>query len=277
MCVEKIAPFFLIAFVALLPGCSSTGSANAPLRPSVVPREFSNADWEKVLGAVVTPDGYVKWDLIQSDANGVRAALMNYVGLVQAVSPENHPEMFAGENYKLAYWLNAFNAMCMYAVVEHNYPSGMLVGDPPGAIFSTEEFTFGGHRMTLDELVLKNLGPPVDARVYFAVNFCARSSAPLRQSPYDGEVLDAQLVDQGQRYLSDPRAAVRDGNAVKLNDLILSIHRQEILAGFQSLMGREPKGILDALQPYVESDSPIVGATKVEKLGFDWGLNRPPR
>jgi len=27
----------------------------------------------------------------------------------------------------------------------------------------------------------------------------------------------------------------------------------------------------------VQSDSPIVGATKVEPLGFDWSLNRPPR
>jgi len=34
---------------------------------------------------------------------------------------------------------------------------------------------------------------------------------------------------------------------------------------------------LEALQPYAQSDSPIVGATKIEALGFDWSLNRPPR
>jgi hypothetical protein len=84
-------------------------------------------------------------------------------------------------------------------------------------------------------------------------------------------------VDQGQRYLSDPRAAVRDGDSVKLNDLLLVMHKDDFLAGFQKMMGMPPAGILQALQPFVQSDSPIVGATGVENLGFDWSLNRPPR
>ncbi len=83
-------------------------------------------------------------------------------------------------------------------------------------------------------------------------------------------------MDQGQRYLSDPRSAVRDGAAVKINDLFY-LHRDAFLAGFQKLMGVKATGILEALQPYVQSDSPIVGASGVEKLGFDWSLNRPPR
>jgi len=33
---------------------------------------------------------------------------------------------------------------------------------------------------------------------------------------------------------------------------------------------------LQALQPFALADSPLAGATKVESLGFDWTLNRPP-
>jgi len=260
----------------LLAGCSGGGPAIVPVRPAVIPQAFSDADWAKVLSAVVTPDGYVKWNLIQNDEDGVRETLLNYVGLVEAVSPVNHPEMFATDQYRLAYWINAFNAMCMYAVVEHNYPAGMLDGDPPGVIFSAERFTFGGQTSTLDELVKKKLEAAGDARVFFATNYCARSSPPLRWSPYDGAVLEAQLVDQGQRYLSDPRSAVRDGAAVKINDLFF-LHREAFLAGFEKIFGAKATGIVEALQPYVQSDSPIVGATRAEKLGFDWSLNRPPR
>ncbi len=70
-------------------------------------------------------------------------------------------------------------------------------------------------------------------------------------------------MDQGQRYLSDPRAAVRDGSVVKINDLFY-LHRDAFLAGFEKLFGVKPKGILEALQPYVQNDSPIVGAVRGE-------------
>jgi hypothetical protein len=228
--------------MAMVCACSG-GGALEPVRPAVIPATFSDADWGKVLSTVVTPDGYVKWDLVQNDTDGVRETLLRYVGLVEAVSPVNHPEMFATEQYRMAYWINAFNATSMYAVIEHNYPGGMLDGDPPGAIFSTERFTFGGQTATLDEVVQKKLESEGDARVFFALNCCARSSPPLRDVPYDGAVLDAQLVDQGQRYLSDPRAAVRDGDAVKINDLFY-LHEEDFLAGFQKLMGIKATGIL---------------------------------
>ncbi len=158
----------------LVTGCSGGGPEIVPSRPAVIPSAFSDADWAKVLSAVVTPDGYVKWDLIQNDQDGVRETLLNYVGLVQAVSPVNHPEMFATDQYRLAYWINAFNATCMYAVIEHHYPGGMLDGDPPGAIFSVERFTFGGQTSTLNELVEKKLESAGDARVFFALELlCA--------------------------------------------------------------------------------------------------------
>ena len=267
----------VLMFILVAGGCQPENMETTPTPPAEIPRTFSNSDWATVLSAVVTPDGYVKWDLIQSNADGVRAPLMAYIGLINAVSPANHPELFATAKDRMAYWINAYNAMCVYAVIEHHYPATMLVGQTRGEIFSVEEFTFGGETMTLNELIRRELEPAGDARIHFALSFCTRSGPPLRLSPYDGAVLDAELGDQGQRYLSDPRAAVRDGDAVKLNDLLVAMHQYDFLAGFKKMLGVAPTGILQALQPYVQSDSPIVGATRVEHLGFDWSLNRPPR
>jgi hypothetical protein len=260
----------------VLSGCQTESSQIAPIPPAQIPRAFSDADWAKVLSAVATPDGYVKWNVVQSD-DGVRNSLRRYVGLINAVSPGNHADLFATSNDRLAYWINAYNTMCVYAVVEHDYPGTIPAGQAMGAIFSTERFMFGGRSMTLDDLIKEEIEPAGDPRIFFALNFCAASGPPLRATPYDGAVLDAELLDQGQRYLSDPRAAVRDGDSVKLNDLLLTMHKADFLAGFQKLMGVAPTGILQALEPFVQSDSPIVGATKVENLGFDWSLNRPPR
>jgi len=264
----------------VLGGCQTESSQIAPIPPAQIPRAFSDADWVRVLSAVATPDGYVKWNVVQSD-EGIRDSLRRYVGLINAVSPGNHADLFVTSNDRLAYWINAYNVMCVYAVVEHDYPGTMLAGHPAGqpvgAIFSVERFIFGGRSMTLDDVVKEEIEPAGDPRLFFALSFCAASGPPLRATPYDGAVLDAELVDQGQRYLSDPRAAVRDGDSVKLNDLLLVMHKADFLAGFQKMMGVAPTGILQALQPFVQSDSPIVGATGVENLGSDWSLNRPPR
>jgi hypothetical protein len=258
-------------------GCHSQAqNANAPIAPAAVPQQFSYSDWADFLSAAVTPDGYVKWDTVRSD-DGVRQSELKIVGLTNAVSPVNHPELFVGLNDRLAYWINAFNAMTVYAVIEHNYPPTMLAGEPAGAIFSEEKFTFGGSQLTLDQLSRQIYDEAGDARVYFAINFCAVSSPPLRNEPYQGEVLEEQLIDQTQRFLGDPRAAVRDGDAVKLNNLLLYMHKAEFLAQYQKLLGRAPGGILQALQPFALPDSPLAGATKVESLGFDWSLNRPPK
>lgn len=268
--IKLIAGSLVIALV--ISGCQSGKPSFAPITPTKIPHSFSNADWATVLTAIVTPDGYIKWETIQSDDGTIKDALLRYIGLLSVISPANHPELFATAHDRLAYWINAYNATCVYAVIKHNFP-----GQPRGVIFSIEQYAFGEQSMSLEDLIQMQIEPAADPRVFFALSFCAKSAPPLRSEPYDGAVLDAELIDQGQRYLSDPRAAVRDGDAVKLNDLLTSMHAFDFLAGFKKLFGMPPTGILQALQPYVQSDSPIVGATRVENLGFDWSLNRPPR
>jgi Protein of unknown function, DUF547 len=259
-------------------GCASTQEeAPQPVPVTTAPQSFSYADWQTFLGAVVTPDGYVRWDMVQNDQDGVRTALLRFIGLVNAVSPQNHPELFQTENDQLAYWINAYNAMAIFAVIEHNYPGRIIADDLSGSVLKEEKFTFGQGLTTLDNLSGWAFGNKADARIYFALNFCATSCPPLRVEPYDGAVLEAQLVDQGQRYLSDPRAVVRNGDTAELNDLLYSMRKQAFEAQFQKLIGRPPGSILEALQPFALGDSPLVGATKTGQLGFDWSLNRPPR
>ena len=277
--VSSLVCSISIAVLIGAAGCQSSAESAppAPVPVTAVPQSFSYGDWQIFLSAVVTPDGYVRWNMVQSDEDGVRKSLLRFIGLVNAVSPQNHPELFQTDNDKLAYWINAYNAMAIYAVIEHNYPGNMLAGDPPSSMLKDEKFTFGLGLTTLDNLSGWAFGRRADARVYFALNFCATSCPPLRAEPYDGAVLEAQLVDQGQRYLSDPRAVVRNGDTAELNDLLYSMHKREFMAQFQKLIGRPPSGILEALQPFALGDSPLVGATKEGQLGFDWSLNRPPR
>ncbi|MDP9172944.1 MAG: DUF547 domain-containing protein [Planctomycetota bacterium] len=248
-------------------GCKSADPTKPP-RPAENLTSFSYADWSRVLTSVVTPDGYVQWDLIQTNKDDVRLKLLAFVGLVQAVSPDNRPELFPHPTDGLAYWINAYNAMSMYGVVTHNYPASVQS-------MQNDKFVFGGQTLSLLEVDANKVHEIPDGRLYFVLNGCAQSSPPLRNAPYDGAVLDAQLLDQAHVYLRDPRAAARMSDTVIVSEALLQ-HQREIVSELNQGSTRFD-GLLAALQSLAPSDSPITGATSLAGLTFDWSLNRPPR
>lgn len=124
----------------------------------------------------------------------------------------------------------------------------------------------------IDALLQSNLR---DRMVIFALNGCAHSDPPLRDTPYDGAVLDAQLVDQAHRYLSDPRGLRREGNTIYLAMPLLAF----VPASAQRSAGGVSELDLAALLPYAQSDSPLQSAQGISSVEFvfDSSLNRPPR
>jgi hypothetical protein len=224
---------------------------------------FSNDDWANVLAKVATPDGYVRWDTLQSDQD-TRDALSKYVGLLSTVSPQSRPDLFPARNDVKAYWINAYNALSIYWVICHGYP-GTIPAQRPDA------FMIGGKPMRLVDIDARLH----DRMVFFALNGCAHSDPPLHGTPYDGAVLDAQLADQGHRYLSDPRGVEREGDTIKLALPLLAFISDTAQTSASGASARD----LEPLRPYAQSDSPIVSAADVAKVEFvfDYSLNRPPR
>jgi len=263
----RLAPVILagVVWALVLNGCAAHDPLQPP-KPEQPLIAFSYDDYGAVLAKVVTPDGYVRWDLLQTNDGEIRDRLVKFVGLIAAASPDNRPDLFVTHRDRWAYWINAHNALCMYWVMRHGYPAevGPKMPDP---------FFVGGKAMSVDQIAAQLAEQCRDPRIYFALNFCAHSCPPLRTTPYDGAVLDAQLVDQGRVYLGDPRAVVRQGDAALVNDLLLK-HVEEF-AGHEATASSA--GLLGALATLANEDSPLNGAKSLGKLGFDWSLNRPPR
>src|SRR5438045_1830178 len=70
-----------------------------------------------------------------------------------------------------------------------------------------------------------------DPRVHFALNCMSHSCPPLRNEPYEGSRLDAQLMDQGKTYLSDPRGAQKgEDGTVKLSEIFAKFYTAEWIA-----------------------------------------------
>jgi hypothetical protein len=261
---------------AALAGCTGQDAPpdekfNPPPPPPSVPRleRWSDADWAAVLATVCTPDGFVRYDALVDNVSGCRAALARYVAAIRQVSPRNRPELFPGEGARLAYWVNAYNALAMHAALERNVPASAA------KIPYVERFTVGGVPMTLEMIEKHEARGPGDPRVHFALNGMSASAPPLLNEPYDGARLDAQFDAQGRRYLGDPRGAQRAGDGrVRLSEVFTKFYPRDWKDAQMRRTGKRDPGLIESLRPYAAPDSPVQTATEYESMDYDWSLNR---
>jgi hypothetical protein len=135
-----------------------------------------------------------------------RAQLKHYLDTLGKVSTAQ----FKGwnKNQQLAFLINAYNAAMIEKVLTR-YPDigsvwdfGKFFGNP----FKDKFIRLLGTEMSLDNIehdTIRADGAYNDPRIHFAVN-CASVSCPmLREEPYVGDRIDAQLEEQTVRFLSD--------------------------------------------------------------------------
>ena len=170
----------VLTLVLALAGCGG-GAVAEEFRPTAEITVWDDAVWASVLEDVATEDGFVRWDAIKTNENGVRDRLFEYVGRIGEVSPENRPELFPTADDRLAYHINAYNALAMYGVVQRGYPGNVLWANPvaPGALFFVDQFTVGGDKTNLDTLEKRKVldASGRDPRMHFAIN-CMSHSCP---------------------------------------------------------------------------------------------------
>jgi hypothetical protein len=234
-------------------------------------KEFHYADWQRVLDKAVTSDGYVKYDVLRHNAGGARTALERFVEQVGQTSPENRPDLFTTDSERLAYYLNAANAQAMMAVVKKDYPKNLQ----EAGILTLGTFSVGGRQVSLAELEKEALRLG-DTRIHFALNNMARSSPPLRQEAYNSGHLDAQLDDQGRRYLSDPRGAEIDPkkpDTARLSELFTKFYPDDFKSYYAHRTGKKDADLIDALRIFASDESPVSRVSKWEAMPFDWSLN----
>lgn len=256
-------------------GCSTT--VDSQFRPATTLTRWDDTEWATVLKNVVTPDGFVRYDVLRQNRDGTRDTLFRYVGKLSAASPENRPELFPTQADRLAYWINAYNAICLYRVVQRGYPGNMLASVPPGAIYFTDYTSVGGETYSLDRLEKTHVLSAGDPRVHCALNCASYSCPPLRSEPYAGAKLEQQLDDQTKNYLKDPRAVtVVDAETVGLNSIFTTYYSGDFTGWYQKKTGRKGS-VLDALKLLAGPDSPVQKANDYKGTGYNWDRNDAAR
>lgn len=273
-------------------GCSS-GSDPLPRATKAtraMSARFSYTPYAVVLKAYVDDRGLVDYRRLKAD----HQRLDVFVQAVAALDPHTYEQWSNAE--KIAFWINAYNALTVKAIVSH-YPIkprfGFSLIYPKNSIRQIpgvwDELTFEvmGRAMTLDEIEHDVLRAKFhEPRIHMALVCAAMGCPPLRNEPYVGDRLDEQLDDQARRFLSNPgkfridrrRGLVYLSSIFKWfgSDFVNQYGTDERFPGHR----REERAVLHFISRYLDpADREYLekGAYKIEYLDYDWSLNEQRR
>ena len=241
---------FLLALVA---ACSTV-----PVASSASDVGDPQAAWARVLATYVDTLGRVNFAALATH----RSDLDRYVAYIAATSPD----AIADPSWRLAYLINAYNALSMYNVLESGIPERL---DFFGRIqfFRLKHVVVGGKAISLYDLEKEKIRSVGDERVHFALNCMSVSCPRLPQVPFEGRTLDRQLDAAARAFFAEPRNLMidRSRHEIWLSE-ILSFYKEDFLR-------RAP-----SLARYIDrwrSDN-LPGNYEIRFFPYDWTINRQP-
>lgn len=190
--------------VALLLACGPK------LSPPPAPADDPSPAYEALLQRVVTDEGFVDYDLLRADP----APLAAYVGWIAEHGPESDGFRLLDDDRRLAWHINAYNALVLWGVLQH-WPLES-VRDVPGPLgidgagfFWWMRVRVDGEWTTLHHHEQAFLFPTYqEPLAHAALNCASWSCPPLRSRLYTARELDAELDAQMRRWVATGAARV---------------------------------------------------------------------
>lgn len=245
----------------------------------VPPEGFDYGWWNAALGRWVRSGG-VDYEAVLADQEGLR----RFIATVQSTGPKTSPERFATEPERLAYYLNAYNALVLFAIVD-NWPidsvhdvRGWLDPRAGFGFFYGLQLPLDGDATNLYDLENEVIRGFVDARIHAAINCASKSCPPLQPYAFEPSGLDAQLDSVTAAFCSSaPHVGVDD----EAQEIQLSAIFDWYRADFEEHARRlgRPATVVDFILVFA---APEVGAglERARSAGYevafqpyDWALN----
>ena len=224
--------------------------------------------FDSVLQKYVPPDGKVRYQALKDDSGD----LDRFVAEVAAVSPDSNPALFPTREARLAYWINAYNALVLKSF-SAEYPKSGTLGSLIGRayFFYHVKHNVGGSRRTLDDIEVKSIRKPFhEPRIHFTI-VCASANCPwLSPHAYTPANVDSKLEEE-TRYFAQPRnfAIDREKRNVTL---------PAILDWFKEDFGGTPDKILAFVARYrpAESADLTKETWQLRYFDYNWSPNDAP-
>jgi len=203
------------------------------------------------------------------DYKALKAApgdLRTYLGQAAAVTEKEFKTWT--EEQQLAMLINLYNAATLNLIVD-NYPVKSIkdIGSLFKKPWKIESLTLFGAATTLDhlehEILRKQYKEP---RIHFAIVCAAKGCPALRPSAFTPDNLDAQLNEQGEKFLRD-----KGKNSVAADEE--TVYLSKIFDWFEEDFNGGK--VIEFVRPYFsEEDAKALGdGFKIKYTDYDWSLN----
>jgi hypothetical protein len=222
---------------------------------------------QSVLDRYVSANGTINYAELRAGAG----ELNRFVSQVAAVSPDSNPELFPSKEAKLAYWINAYNALVLSAFSKE-YPQRRerlhsLLGRRE--FFFKLKHTVGGAGRTLDDIEVKSIRKAFnDPRIHFAI-VCASKSCPwLSKEAYTAENVNAHLERDATQYFGQARN-------FRMDIQHHAVYLPQIFDWFKDDFGSTPSKVLAFVARYrpAEAQQLTTGSWKIQYFNYDWSPN----
>jgi hypothetical protein len=212
--------------------------------------EFNHTIFNELLKKHVTPEGLVNYKGFKNDVKTLRS----YTALLNKYTPTND----WSKADKLAYWINAYNALTIDLIIR-NYPIKSIkdIKNP----WDQRLWKFGEKWMTLNDIEHNILRKMDEPRIHFAI-VCASFSCPkLQNKAFKAFNINEQLTNATKAFLSDS-----DRNKISTNTIEISKIFQWFSKDF-----KQNGDVIDFLNQYSEIE--ISSKAKKSYMTYNWELN----
>ena len=268
-----------------LAACTTIRPKELAEQPQLTAPVFTHELLDRVLQRFVDARGRVDYTGLQNRTGD----LERYYQLLSTYSPDSHPELFPTQQSRLAYWINAYNAAVLKAVLSH-YPISSVADVKAPALFFFlpaqsgffvfQRLVFGAESMSLysleNDIVRSRFAEP---RIHFALNCASRGCPRLPASTFKTEHLDEELDRETRNFVAEERNFRLD-HAQKTIFLssIFQWYESDFLDWYKDRFPDRRATLLDYVSLYLPDERAAqldraAASYQVEFIPYDWTLN----
>lgn len=207
--------------------------------------------FNQLLASHVSPQGNVNYAGFKSNWSALRAYIKD-LGV-------NMPTDEWSKEDKLAYWMNAYNAMTVDLILRNQPLESIKDISKP---WDQRFWKLGSKWYNLNEIehdILRKMG---DARIHFGINCASFSCPPLLNEAFTAANVDSQLDRLSRQFVNDTQRNTITANSIEVSKIFTWFAKDFKTDG----------SLIDFLNKY--SDTQIASNAKKKYKDYDWTLNK---
>jgi len=233
--------------------------------------EIDHHAWDRLLRGHVDSEGNVDYGGWHADAADLQA-LDAYLSTLSRANPRFE----AGRDARLAFWINAYNALTIRGILRE-YPTSSIRNHTAWGwgfnMWRDLLLHVGDADYSLGQIEHELLRPLNEPRIHFAIVCGSRGCPRLLNRAYQTTDLEQQLGDNSRNFFADPQKLEYDPASGQLR-------LSPILKWYAKDFGGSQAEMLKTIAPYlpegVSRELPARGKLRTDFMDYDWSLNERP-